>query len=148
MEAVKGAQKRVAIDGKNQTIKIPAGVDNGSRIRFNNYDIIVRVKQDPKFRREGYDVISEKEISISSAILGDVIEIETVQGPVKLRIPSGTQPDTIFRLAQKGIPYVRGSGKGNHYVRIKIKVPKNITSRQKKLLEEFEEEGKHKRSWF
>lgn len=148
MEAVKGTTKKVTIDGKNQIIKIPQGVDNGSRIRFGSYDIIVSVKPDPRFRREGYDVISEKEISFLQAILGGVVEIDTVQGLVKLRIPSGTQPDTIFRLAQKGIPYVRGSGKGNHYVRIKIKVPKNISSKQKKLLEEFEEEGKHKRGWF
>jgi DnaJ-class molecular chaperone len=147
MEAVKGVTKRVGIDGKNQNIKIPAGVDNGSRIRFNNYDIVVQVKPNPKFRREGYDVISENEISFKQAILGDIVPIETVQGIVKLRIPSGTQPDTMFRLAQKGIPSVRGSGKGNHYVKIKIRVPKNISSKQKKLLEEFEEESS-KKHWF
>lgn len=148
MEAVKGTAKRVNIDGKNQTIKIPAGVDDGSRIRFDNYDIVVRVKPDPKFSRQGYDVVSEKEIPFLQAILGGVIQVDTVQGLVKLRIPSGTQPDTVFRLAQKGIPHLRGSGKGNHYVRVKVKVPKNITSKQKKLLEEFEEEGKHKHGWF
>jgi molecular chaperone DnaJ len=148
MEAVKGVTKKVTIENKNQTIKIPAGVDNGSRIRFDSYDIVIRVKSDPKFRREGYDVISEQEITFSQAILGEVIEVETVHGPVKLRIPQGTEPDTLFRLAQKGVPHIRGSAKGNHYIRIKIKIPKNITSNQKKLLQEFEEEGKKKKSWF
>jgi len=148
LEAAKGTAKRVNIEGKSQTIKIPAGVDDGSRIRFDNYDIIIRVKSDPKFRREGYDVVSEKEISFLQAILGGVIQVETVQGPVKLRIPQGTQPDTVFRLAQKGISHLRGSGKGNHYARIKIIVPKNVSQKQKKLLEEFEEEGKHKKGWF
>jgi molecular chaperone DnaJ len=148
MEAVKGVTKKVTINGKNETIKIPAGVDTGSRIRFSNYDIVIRVNPHPRFRREGYDVVSDLEIPFSQAVLGGVIEVETVQGNVKLRIPQGTQPDTLIRLAQKGIPHVRGSGKGNHYVRIKVVVPKNISGKQKKLLEEFEEEGKHKKGWF
>ena len=147
MDAVKGATKKVQLDGKTQTIKIPAGVDNGSRIRFGDYDVVLEVTPDKKFQREGYDIISDQELSFSQAALGDQIEVETVQGPVKIKIPQGTQPGTVIRLAQRGVPHVQSSGKGNHYVRIKIVVPKNLNSRQKEILEEFEKE-KPKKGWF
>ncbi len=146
MEAVKGTQKKVDLGGKVQTIKIPAGVDEGSRIRFGDADVIINVTPDRRFRREGYDIVSEEEISFPEASLGTQIEVETVGGKVKLKIPSGTQPDTIIRLKGKGIAHVRGSGKGDHYVRIKIVVPKNLSSRQKELLKEFDSSKKH--GWF
>ena len=146
LEAVKGTQKKVNLGGKVQTIKIPAGVDDGSRIRFGDYDVILNVTPDKRFRREGYDIVSEEEISFPEASLGTQIEVATVEGKVKLKIPSGTQPDTIIRLKGKGIAHVRGSGKGDHYVRIKIVVPKNLSSRQKELLKEFDSSKKH--GWF
>lgn len=147
MEAVKGTQKKVDLGGKVQTIKIPAGVDDGSRIRFGNADVIINVVPDKKFKREGSDVISEEEISFPEASLGTQIEVETVEGKVKLKIPSGTQPDTIIRLRGKGVAHLRGQGKGDHYVRIKIVVPKNLTGKQKELLKEFDSVGK-KHGWF
>lgn len=147
MEAVHGVTKRVNIDGKAQTIKIPAGVDDNSRIRFGDYDVVINVSPHHKFHREDYNIVSEHEISFSQAALGDVINAETVEGLVKLRIPSGTQPNTVFRLRGKGIPHLRSSGHGDHYVRIKIVIPKNLTRHQRELLEEFEEE-KGKKSWF
>ncbi|MFH1186852.1 MAG: DnaJ C-terminal domain-containing protein [Candidatus Levyibacteriota bacterium] len=148
MEAVKGVEKQVRIENKSQKIKIPAGVDDGSRIRFNDYDVLVKVKPDSHFHRQGQDIVSEEEISFAIATLGGNIDVETVDGKVKLRIPSGTQPETVFRLAQKGIAHLRGSGKGNHYVKIKVVIPKNLTSQQKELLREFEGEGSKKKSWF
>ena len=147
LDAVHGAQKRVDIGGKTQTIKIPAGVDNGSRMRFGDFDVVFEVRQDPRFKREGYDVISEENLSFSNAALGTEIDVETVNGKVKLKIPSGTQPDTVIRLRGKGVPHLRGSGYGDHYVRIKVAVPKNLTSHQKELLIEFENE-KNKKGWF
>jgi DnaJ-class molecular chaperone len=147
MEAVKGVTKQVKIDGKTQKIKIPAGVDNGSRIRFGNYDVVVDVRPSSKFQRQGQDIVSEVEITFAQAALGEVIEVETVDGMVKLNLPSGTQPETVFRLAQKGVVNTRGSGKGSHYVRIKIRIPKNLTHSQKELLKEFDKEGS-KKSWF
>ncbi|KKR51648.1 MAG: hypothetical protein A2186_01270 [Candidatus Levybacteria bacterium RIFOXYA1_FULL_41_10] len=147
MEAINGVAKRVSIDGKTQTIKIPPGVDNGSRIRFQEYDILVEVAPDRKFKREGADIISDIELSFAKASLGTEVEVNTVAGPVNLRIPQGTQPGTVIRLSGKGVPRVRGSGRGDHYVQIKITVPKNLTARQKELLKEFDQEkGKH--GWF
>ena len=148
MEAVKGTQKKVDLGGKVQTIKIPAGVDDGSRIRFGDADVIINVVPDKRFKREGYDVISEQGLSFAEAALGTEISVETVEGKVKLKIPQGTQPDTVIRLRGKGIAHVRGSGKGDHYVRIKVVVPKNLTGKQKEILEEFEAESRKKKSWF
>ena len=146
MDAVKGVVKRVTIDGKSQTVKIPAGVDSGQRVRFNTYDVIVDVKPDKRFKREGYDILTETEVTFAQAALGTEINVETVEGNINLRIPSGTQPNTIIRLSKKGIPYVNSSNKGDHYVKVKVAVPKNLSSRQKELLREFD--GVKKKSWF
>lgn len=148
-DAVHGTEKNVTIDGKSQKIKIPAGVDRGQRIRFDDYDVVVDVTPDKRFQREGYDIISEKELSFAEAALGGEFEIETVNGQVKIRIPAGTQPNTLVRLSGKGVQHVRGSGKGDHYVRIKIVIPKKLSSKQKELLEEFaKESSKGGKGWF
>jgi DnaJ-class molecular chaperone len=147
LEAVHGTSKKVSIDGKTQTIKIPAGVDNGSRIQFPNYEVIVGVRGNSKFHREGNDIVTEHVIPLSIAILGGTIEIETVHGQVTLKIPGGTQPDTLMRVKGKGVPRVRGGGSGDHFVRIKIQIPTRINTRQKELLHEFDEES-HKKKWF
>ncbi|MBI4084616.1 MAG: DnaJ domain-containing protein [Candidatus Levybacteria bacterium] len=147
-EAVHGAEKQVTVDGKNQKIRIPPGVDSGSRIRFGEYDVVIDVMPSKKFHREGSDIITQEELLFSQAALGTQLSVETAQGPVTLRIPSGTQPETLFRLRGKGIQRLRGGGYGDHYVRIKVQVPKTLTKRQKELLEEFETETKQKRGWF
>jgi DnaJ-class molecular chaperone len=90
MEAVAGAQKRVTIEGRTQTIKIPKGVDDGSRIRFGDYDVVLDVAPDPRFRREGYDIIVDKNVSFTQVALGDEVDIPTIDGDVKIRVPPGT----------------------------------------------------------
>ncbi len=147
MEAVKGVTKKVNLGGNTQTIKIPSGVDDGSRIRFGEADIVIEVTPDKKFRREGYDIVSELELSFPQVALGDEVEVETVEGKVKIRIPQGTQPETLIRLRGKGVKMLRGGGFGDHYARIKIVIPKNLTGKQKELLKEFEGDKK-KSGWF
>lgn len=147
LEAVHGTVKKVTIEGKSQTIKIPAGVGEGSRIRFGNYDIVISVTSDRKFQREGYDIHGIKEISFVQAALGGEMNIETIDGDLKLRIPSGTQPSAIIRLRGKGVPHLQGNGRGDHYVHIKVTVPKHLTGKQKELLKEFAGE-KSKSAWF
>lgn len=147
MEAVKGTTRKINVNGKEKEIKIPAGVDTGSRINFDDFTLIVEVKGDSKFQRQGSDVVTEEKITITQAVLGDTIDITTVQGEVKLKVPEGTQPGALIRIKDKGIPHVKGSGKGDHYVRIKVEVPKKINNRQKELLTEFADESK-KRHWF
>ncbi len=149
LEAVKGTTKRVTIDGKSQTIKIPAGVDEGSRIRFGDYDVVVSVNPDKRFQREGFDIIGTKELSFAQAALGGEVEIETIDGDLKLKIPGGTQPGTAIRLRGKGVPHLHGSARGDHYVRIKVTVPKHLTGKQRELLKEFMEDSKTaKKTWF
>lgn len=144
MEAARGVTKEVHVprgqagDGSvRKTIKIPAGVDSGSRIRFDDFDIVVDVVPDKQFRREGDDVIVEKEISYSQAALGDTVEVPTIDGPLRIRIQPGTQPGTLIRLRGKGVPHVRGAGRGDEYVRIQLKIPTHLSRRQKELLDEL-----------
>lgn len=137
-EAVHGTQKEVEIEGKRQKIKIPPGVDDGSEIRFSNFIIVCQVGKSAKFQRRGYDIITEKEISFSQAALGTILDIETIDGPVKIRIPAGTQSGTQVRLRGKGVKHPSGRGQGDHYVIIRIKVPNKLNREQKHLLEELE----------
>lgn len=148
MEAVKGVQKEVEMNGRRTKIKIPAGVDDGSRIRFDDFDIVVDVTPDKTFKRDGYDVVVEAPVSFPKAVLGTVIEAPTIDGPVKLKIPSGTQPNAVIRLRGKGIPYVRGSGRGDEYIRIRITVPTKLSHKQRELLDEFEKDTGKSRGWF
>ena len=147
MEAVKGTTKTVSLDGKKKDIKVPAGVNEGSRIQFNDFDIIITVSPSSKFRREGYDIVTEMKVPMAEAALGGIEEVETIEGKVKLKIPQGTQPGTLIRIKGKGVKHVNGTSHGDHYVRVQIEVPEKLSSRQKELLEEFADESK-KRRWF
>ncbi len=149
MEAAHGVEKEVKIGNDKQKIKIPAGVDSGSKIRFEKYDIVIEVLPDSRFAREGSDIVTDKAISYPQAALGDEVTITTIDGDLKIRVPEGTQPGTLIRLNGRGIPYLRGGGRGSHYVRIKVVIPKKLTRRQKELLEELKaEESQAKKSWF
>lgn len=120
LEAVKGTTKTVSIDGKRRDIKVPAGVNEGSRIQFNDFDIVISVASSNKYRREGYDIITDLKIPMTEAVLGGTEEVETVQGKVKLKIPQGTQPDTLIRVKGKGVKHIRGNETGDHYVRVRV----------------------------
>jgi len=148
LEAVHGTTKKVSIGGKSQAIKIPKGVDEGSRIRFGDYDVVISVNSDRRFQREGVDIIGIKEISFAQAALGGEVNIETIDGDLKLKIPGGTQPGTAIRLRGRGVPHLHGSGRGDHYIRIKVTVPKHLTGKQKDLLREFEGDSNKKSTWF
>jgi len=137
MEAVKGTEKEVSLDGKRRKIKIPAGVDEGSRIEFNDFYITIDVKPDKTFKREGNDIFINEEIPLIMAITGGVISVPTIDGDLKLRIRPGTQSGTMVRLAGRGIKKLHGYGKGDQYVRLLVKIPDKLTRKQKEILEEF-----------
>ncbi len=146
IEAVKGVTKDVHLPrgqagegSMRKSIKIPAGVDSGSRIRFDDFDIVVQVRGDKEYKREGDDLIIDKEISYAQASLGTVLEVPTIDGPLKIRVQPGTQPGTLIRLRGKGVPHVRGGGRGDEYVRVLLHIPTHLNRRQKELLEELEE---------
>lgn len=141
MEAAKGCEKEVSIEGKKRTIKVPAGVDDGSRIRFYDFYITIDVQPDDTFQRDGPDVFVNHEISLSMAMLGGKTEVPTIDGEVKLKIRAGTQPGTMVRLRGRGIKKLRGlvRGKGDQYVRLQVKIPQKLTRKQKQLIKKFEE---------
>ncbi|MEA3463880.1 MAG: molecular chaperone DnaJ [Patescibacteria group bacterium] len=131
-------------------IKIPAGIDNGETIRLSGQGeagengapsgdlyLEVRVNPDPRFKREGYDIISKAEINFTQAALSDKIDIMTVDGHVKLKIPEGTQSGKVFRLRGKGVPHLRGRGRGDQLVEVVVKTPTSLNRKQKKMLEEL-----------
>ncbi len=130
-------------------VKIPAGISQGESIRLSGYgdagekgapagDLFLKIKvaPHPEFKREGDDLHSAVEIKMAAAALGTTIAVETAYGPVNLKIPAGTQPETIFRLREKGAPRLHGRGQGDHFVKVKVNIPKNLTKRQRQLLEE------------
>ncbi len=139
-EAVHGTKKETVVKGSHKTIKIPAGVDTGTRIRFSDFDVRVRVRPHPYFKREGQDVYFEKEISYPLAVLGGVVEVPTVEASVKLKVRPGTQSGTVIRLRGQGIVYPQTSRRGDQYVIFKIKVPEKVSLKGKKLLEELQKE--------
>ena len=145
MDAVKGATREIHVpaggagDGSiKKTIKIPAGVDTGSRIRFDDFEIVLEVRPSREYQRQGDDLVIEHEVTFSQAALGSVVDVPTIDGPLKIRIQPGVQPGTLIRLHGKGVPHVRGSGRGDEYVKIQLHVPTHLNRKQKELLEEFE----------
>jgi len=125
-------------------------VDDGSRLRVpgegdagkrggppGDLYILIKVKKHPLFKRDGSDLIYEMPISFVQASLGDTVEVPTLDGAVDLKIPSGTQSGTSFRIKGQGMPHMRWTGKGNLYVKVKVITPKKLNSKQKELLREF-----------
>ncbi|MEP7166853.1 MAG: DnaJ C-terminal domain-containing protein [Candidatus Woesebacteria bacterium] len=138
MEAVKGVNKEVQIDGKKKTIKIPPGADTGTRIRYQDFDIVIAVEPDSTFKREGDDVYIDVEVPFYRAILGGDITVPTLEDNLKLKVRPGTQPNTMVRLREYGIPHVSGRGKGDEYVRLVISMPEKISREEREALEIFE----------
>lgn len=131
-------------------IKIPGGVDNGSRVRVTgegepgerggpNGDLYVFIKVKPHkiYEREGNDVITELKISFPQAALGDTFQVQTLDGKVELKVPEGTQSGTFFRLKGKGIPDVHGYGRGDQHVKVTVVTPTKLNEEQKEKLRDF-----------
>jgi molecular chaperone DnaJ len=135
---------------RNIKVKVPPGVDNGSRLRLSGEGeagvrggppgdlyVYIHVKPHRVFKREGDDLICEVPVSFTQAALGDELDVPTLEGTEKLRIPEGTQSGTIFRIRGKGVPHVNGYGRGDQHVRIQVVTPSKLTEKQKELLREF-----------
>lgn len=150
----KGTQRRK----QEMTIKIPAGIDDGSTIRLKNRGeavgggergdlyVNIRVKPHKKFTREGDIILSEEHIGMVDATLGTEIDVETVDGNVRMKVPAGTQSGTDFKLSNHGIPHMRGTSRGAHIVSVIVDTPTKISKKQRELLEQFD--GAKKRSLF
>ena len=137
---------------KNLEINIPAGIDDDQNIALRGQgdaganggpagDVIVHVtvRPDPMFQRDGYDVTIHVPITFSQAVLGDDLEVPTVDGRILQHIPEGTQSGTKFRLRGQGIQYLNGRGRGDQYVIVDVEIPKRLTRAQRDALKAFEE---------
>ena len=131
-------------------VTVPAGVEDGNQMRLNGQGeagknggpygdlyVVFRVKASNQFDRDGSEIYYELPINIVQASLGDEVEVPTVHGKVKLKIPAGTQTGTNFRLRGKGAPKLRGTGTGDQHVKVKLMTPKNLTKEQTDLLRQF-----------
>jgi DnaJ-class molecular chaperone len=141
MEAINGVEKEVSINGKRRKIKIPAGVDEGQRIKFDDFILSINVRPHELFERDGSDIYLKMEIPISLAILGGNIDVPTVDGSVKIKVRPGTQSGTMVRLRGKGITAIHSRGKGDEYVRLTIAVPERLTREQRSLINDLKREG-------
>jgi len=140
MEAIKGVEKEVSIEGSKKKIRIPPGVDDGSRINFNDFILSINVKPHDTFEREGADILVKLAIPFSLVALGGAIDVPTVDGDVKLKIRKGTQPG-MMRLRGKGAPRIRGRGRGDQYIRLNVAIPEKLTKEQKKMVEKMKKKG-------
>ncbi len=134
-------------------VKIPAGIDDGQQLRVSGQGepgvnggpagdlyVVFHVRTHEFFERDGEDVYCEMPITFAQAALGDEVEVPTLHGKVKLKVPAGTQTGTKFRLKGKGIANVRGYGTGDQHVIVRLITPTKLTDKQKQLLQEFAEE--------
>lgn len=138
MEAAKGCERTLVHQGKEYTIKIPAGSDDGTRIRFEKFYVTIEVRPDRRFKRDGLDIFIDEPISFSQAALGSVVTIPTIDGELRLKVRPGTQSGTLIRLRGQGMPRLQRRGRGDQYVRLIINIPEHLSRRQRQLLEEFD----------
>jgi molecular chaperone DnaJ len=133
---------------KTIAVKIPPGVDDGSRLRvagegesgFNggpagDLYVFLQVREHAKFQRRDFDIHAEESISFTQAALGGEADVETVDGADTLKIAPGTQPNQVFRLRGKGVPSLDGNGRGDHYVHVNVRIPTSLNEEQRELLE-------------
>ena len=132
-------------------VKVPPGVDSGTRLKLSGEGepppspgaqagdlyVVVQVKEHPIFRREDTEVVCDMPISFTQASLGTQLDVPTLDGPVKLKIPAGTQSGKVFRMRGHGIPALQGSGRGDQHVRVVVETPTHLNKEQRELLEKF-----------
>jgi curved DNA-binding protein len=145
LEAYTGTARQLQIGKRRVEVKIPAGARTGTKIRVppagqdgsGDVYLVLDVLEDPVFERDGNDLRTRVSVDVFKALLGGEVEVKTLSGKVLLTVPPGTQPDQVFRLAGRGMPQLRQKEvKGDLYVRVNVQIPRQLTARQKSLLEE------------
>jgi len=140
MDAVHGTEKTFVHQGKQYTVKIPAGADDGTRMRYSEFDVSLNVKSHKVFRREGDDIYIFHEIPLVLAILGGETTIPTLDGDLLIKIRPGTQPSTTVRLSGKGMKKLRSSGRGDFYIKLKVMLPERLSRRARELVQQLQNE--------
>lgn len=151
-DAVLGAEREITFaNGKRLQVKIPAGIEEGTRLRFKNQGkkenedeeqgaayVDIKIKSDERFKRVGSTIESKTEISFMEALLGAEIKIPTIDGYVMLIIPAGTNTDSRLRIRGKGVVFTEGGGRGDQIVLIKVVLPKKINPKLQQAIREWE----------
>ena len=148
-EAYHGAKRQMQVGDRLKEVSLPAGARTGTKVRVtgagpvgpdgqaSDIYLLVEVADDPSYVRKGNDLHTQAKIDVFVAMLGGVVQVDTLSGKVVLTIPPGTQPDQVFRVAGRGMPLLKDPQvKGDLFVRIKVQIPRQLTTKQKKLLEE------------
>lgn len=154
-EAFEGVTKRLRINGERVNVKIPAGIDDGKRLKLKGRgnmkvdgrrgDLFLKVRIAPEegYERKGNDIYYDHPVDLYTAVLGGETTVQTLKGKVKLTIPAGTQGGSLFRLPGHGMPSMNNGAKpGNFYVRMQIQVPENLSDKGKKLFRQLRQEQK------
>jgi DnaJ-class molecular chaperone len=157
-EAIFGTTKTVSVQGENIKLKVPAGIFDGQAIRIEGKGgeaprggqrgdlyVEIRVRAHKHLTREGELILSEATISMADAVLGTEIDVETVDGVMTMKVPAGTQPGTNFKLSGHGAPRLGSKERGPHIVSVNVEIPRNLSKKQKELMEEFR--NTKKRFW-
>jgi molecular chaperone DnaJ len=138
-------------------LKIPAGIDDGATIRLREHGeaiangpkgdlyVNVRVKPHKKFTREGDLILSDEHVDMVEAALGTEIDVETVDGPIRMKVPAGTQSGSDFKLSNHGVPHIRGGSRGAHIVTLIVDTPTKLSKQQQELLQKFQSDNKGKK---
>ncbi len=142
-EAYRGTSRTIQSNGRRVEVRIPAGVKSGSKVRAAGAGpqgvdlyLVIEIAPDARFERQGDDLYTSTTVDAFTAMLGGEAEVETMEGKVKLNIPAGTQPDQVFRLRGRGMPHLKSTQKGDLFVKVKVEIPRSLSSRQRALLEE------------
>ena len=121
-------------------MKIPAGADDGTRMRYSEFDVSFNVAPHKTFHREGDDVFIYHEIPLSLAILGGETTIPTLDGDLLIKIREATQPSTTVRLSGKGMHHLRGTGRGDFFIKLKVMLPEKLSRKAKELVQQLQNE--------
>jgi curved DNA-binding protein len=144
-EAFAGTKRLLQIGNRKLEVKIPAGVQTGTKIRMagqgpqkSDLYLVINLAPDPVFEMQGHDLHTETPLEMLTAVLGGEVQVATLAGDVLLNIPAGTQPGQIFRLAKRGMPLLQNPKiNGDLYVRVKIQIPRNLSAHEKSLYEQL-----------
>lgn len=135
---------------QNVQLKVPAGIDDGATIRLREHGeaiangpkgdlyVNIRVKAHKHFTREGDLILSEEHVGMVDAALGTEIDVDTVDGPVRMKVPAGTQSGSDFKLSNHGVPHIKGNSRGAHIITLIVDTPTKLSKRQKELLKELD----------
>ena len=155
-DAIFGVEKEVTVEGEKIKLKIPAGIYDGQSIRLagkggpapeggerGDLYVQIRIRPHKTLTREGDLILSEITIPMADAVLGTEVDVETVDGPITMKVPAGTQPGTNFKLSGHGAPRLGSTERGPHIVTVNVEIPRKLNRKQKELMEEFRSSKKH-----